>query len=76
MAAKSKSVADLFFNGSGPGNQFTKNVHMKRPVIHFPLAFYCIFLTLTVIHSQLNTGRVILFLNTGRFRFSRDGWQP
>lgn len=29
----------------------------------------------TIQPFQLNTGRVVLFLNTVRFRFSRDGWQ-
>ena len=40
VPARSKSVATLSFNVSGPGNKFTVNVHIKRPVIHFPLAFY------------------------------------
>ena len=37
---RDQRVSQLSSNGSGPGNKFTVNVHIKRPVIHFPLAFY------------------------------------
>ena len=63
VAARSKSVATLSFNGSGPGNQFTVHFHINRPIIHFPLAFYWL-----LFYSHSNTGQ-----SASLFSSIRDG---
>ena len=53
VAARSKSVATLSFNGSGPGNKFTVNVH-KAPCYSFSIGILLtFFFTLTVIWDKV-----------------------